>query len=103
MTTPTEPTEAVARGAALLDEKMPGWESRIDVQRLNITSYKDSMLGQLYGRYNFGLDSLKLNYLGDAPLGFNGTIANMDALTEAWRRLIAERRFAAQRESILSV
>ena len=102
MTTPTELTEAVERGAALLDEKMPGWESRIDVQRLNIASANDCIIGQLYGRYWLGCDSLDLNYFGGAALGFFGTIIQMDVLTEAWRRLIAERRFATQRESILS-
>jgi hypothetical protein len=41
-------TQRVARGAALLDAQVPNWRDRIDVDRLNMRSGEDCVLGQLY-------------------------------------------------------
>lgn len=40
-------SEAVERGAALLDEKMPGWASKIDLEELQLESGRRCVLGQL--------------------------------------------------------
>lgn len=45
--TPVEGGQA-ARGAALLDERMPGWYKRIDLRSLNLASEYNCVLGQLY-------------------------------------------------------
>lgn len=37
----------VARGAALLDRTLPGWEHNIDLQRLNLALGTDCVLGQV--------------------------------------------------------
>lgn len=39
---------AVARGAALLDERMPGWAARIDLDRLELDDTDRCILGQLF-------------------------------------------------------
>lgn len=39
----------VARGAALLDEKVPGWYTRVNVETLKMESCVQCMLGQLFG------------------------------------------------------
>ena len=41
--------EAVARGAALLDEKVPGWWKVIDLEKLRMQNCTNCMLGQLFG------------------------------------------------------
>jgi hypothetical protein len=43
--------ENVARGAALLDQKIPGWEHQINVASLDIGSCNDCIIGQLFGGY----------------------------------------------------
>ena len=46
-----EINDAVARGAALLDEKAPGWIDKIDLSTLNIASDRLCILGQVYEDY----------------------------------------------------
>jgi len=41
----------VGRGMALLDERVPGWVDRIDVDRLDVSHPGDCPLGQLFGSY----------------------------------------------------
>lgn len=48
METITEtPEQRVARGAALLDERVPGWRANIDTDRLDMTDGSQCVLGQL--------------------------------------------------------
>lgn len=42
------------RGAKLLDEKYPGWEHEIDVDKLDMYDHCRCILGQLYGSYEKG-------------------------------------------------
>ncbi len=58
--------ERIARGAAFLDERAPGWRQRIDLEKLELSSCVACVLGQVsanadpYGwrevRLGFGLD-----------------------------------------------
>lgn len=50
----------VAKGAALLDVKRPGWEKEVNVYSINMNSPYDCILGQIYHNYEWGLDSLEL-------------------------------------------
>ena len=38
----------VEKGTALLDEKLPGWESNIDLDRLQLADVDQCVLGQLF-------------------------------------------------------
>ncbi len=42
----------VARGAALLDRVMPLWHLKIDLDRLDMDSNSNCIIGQLYGAFN---------------------------------------------------
>jgi len=71
----------VKQGIALLDAKVPGWRDKIDVTRLRMSCPSDciigqlfeacdSMIGKLYGSYEFGLRQLGIADLslgGEAP------------------------------------
>ncbi len=46
--------ERVAKGAALLDEKRPGWAARINRDTLRISSRCGCILGQEFGSYDAG-------------------------------------------------
>ncbi len=48
----------VRRGAILLDAALPGWAGRLDLDRLDIESYTDDVLGQLYGEFHRGCSVL---------------------------------------------
>jgi len=98
----------VAKGAALLDEKVPGWDARIDLATLNLASPCRCVVGQLFA--DLAEDDVVLGYapglgvLGfgpgddDSPYGFDA--APDDAaeqyadLTAAWKRIIEGRRAA---------
>lgn len=51
-------TCAVARGAALLDTREPGWERRVDPARLHMADGYYCILGQLFGDYNVGIHAI---------------------------------------------
>jgi hypothetical protein len=105
-------TERVERGAALLDEKRPGWWREIDLGRLNLRSGCDCVIGQIGGtltysdtvcslgadrtaeEVRFGFEAAEV-IKGD-DWDWNVQDAEYDALTEAWRDLITGRRAAAE-------
>jgi hypothetical protein len=109
--------ERVARGVALLDEKCPGWDQKINVKALDIEDPANCVIGQVYkdsgivGAFGIGATNLvgKKAYGNDinAPVliehGFSGTRRpgddnEFDALTAAWKRAIRARRAAAPAE-----
>ena len=51
--------EAVRNGVKLLDKVEPGWEKKIDLTRLDLSSTRCCMLGQIYGEYN--VNTLRLS------------------------------------------
>lgn len=99
--------DRVEAGVRLLDERIPGWEDRIDLDRLELASACRCVLGQLHLdqvsdpnlAYVQGKWSL---YLGDDEAiagGFNISDPNgepgdleFDLLTAAWRNRIEARR-----------
>lgn len=50
--------ERVANGASLLDAKVPGWFSRINLSTLDICDGENCVLGQLFGDYEDGCEFL---------------------------------------------
>ena len=50
---------SIEEAAIMLDRVKPGWENKIDVERLNMGEYDRCILGQLYdGHYNEGIKEL---------------------------------------------
>jgi hypothetical protein len=110
----SEPTYAgrVAAGVAVLDEQVPGWEQRINLQQLNLNHCNLCVLGQLYHDVTDPVAYLGearvlgiLGRLGD--LGFDMTDAEelrfdagdgsnpvYEGLTAEWVRVIEARRSA---------
>lgn len=87
-------TEAAERGAALLDVEFPGWETRIDLDRLDMYSVYDCILGQLYDEFASGLDDLfgdECDFDAAVEYGFDTDTFNMRGLLYAWKAEIAER------------
>ena len=85
----------VARGAALLDERIPGWDQRIDLDTLDIDSCQNCVLSQLFGSpqnafdFNpyYGFDIEDYN-----PRSRLSSIRRAQRLTAQWRRVIGARR-----------
>jgi hypothetical protein len=106
----------VARGAALFDEKFPGWADRIDLAMLDVSSTRDCPAGQVVcnaagdDAYQDAMDELGFPLFGDGPadhgfilsitehLAFSDAASSEDKvavyapLTEAWRRAAITRR-----------
>jgi hypothetical protein len=99
--TPGKYAERIQRGAALLDEKAPGWRQRVDLDRLEMSECTTCVLGQLDGRgerpwwpivERFGLDfwveeDVKHGFAIDAD-----TVDDYSALTAEWRQYIEATR-----------
>ncbi len=94
--------ERVARGAALLDERRPGWAVEIDTGHLEMDCPNFCILGQIYGRFDTGCEALSIDQY--APRGlvdsFEVLKGNADvfpadaeyaALQAAWLAAIAAR------------
>lgn len=107
--------ERVARGAALLDEKLPGWDKDINLDRLDLSSSCRCVVGQLFVSnrlarvarllgetltpYAGGLITLGLGLDGeDYDYGFDKAdeAGNYELLTAEWERLILARRAGAR-------
>lgn len=100
-----EYTTNAPKGAALLDERMPGWADRIDLATLGMASMGRCVLGQLYGGYATGIETLfpdhVLSISPDHPAHVYGfdlrdpSRAAWQALTDAWTALVDERQTAS--------
>ena len=53
------------RGAALLDRYSPYWYERVSIGALDMCNNRHCVLGQVYGNYVVGLDSLAKNGRAD--------------------------------------
>jgi hypothetical protein len=104
----------VALGAALLDERRPGWFREVDRDSLEMGSCRRCVLGQLYGLYSAGRDALRhgtppgemslaamipgflaaARFSAAHGFNFNGFAPDydFDALRSAWLSEIGRRR-----------
>lgn len=87
--------ERVQRGARLLDEKVPEWFNKIDIETLNIASCLKCVLGQLFGYFS----DESLNRLGltlyshdDIEHGFLSQDGFNKTITLLWIEEIKQRR-----------
>jgi hypothetical protein len=99
----------VVLGVLLLDEAFPGWDERINTDRLRMESDVDDVLGQLYGSFVDGFRQAlahrsAFQLFSAADHGFTlfddeqdvvrdpvGTTLRFQALTQAWRDVVRER------------
>lgn len=84
----------VAAGMRLLDKRMPGWEKKINLQTLDIRSYRNCIIAQIFGDYVpeklFGKDNIKQRISHGTTWGSNDNI-DLAKLTAVWKRAIAKR------------
>lgn len=90
--------ERVARGAALLDRKRPGWFERIDVGTLKLSSCTHCVLGQLWVSedkssrdFSRALQELQLETSEPRLHGFAAHDGGFSLLQDAWIEAIAAR------------
>lgn len=97
-TTQDPMTEAVSRGAALLDEFEKEWFKKIDVNRLFMSSCTACVLGQLYKDYWNGIDKLEAHlcttpefFIDEHKFGFNTDTQRYAKLKILWTKEIQKR------------
>lgn len=80
--------ERVRRGMKLLDEHMPGWKDKLNVQQLDMSSSYACVLGQLYKSLLNGRQALKLSQWVDVVNnGFGVSMSDQyrgNELTTVW-------------------
>jgi hypothetical protein len=76
----------VQAGVTLLDERVPGWRGRIDVDDLDLSSKRECVLGQLYGHFQEGVQQLGIRHQTCA-FGFatGGGGHEYTKLTKEWK------------------
>jgi len=95
--------ERVRRGAALLDERRPGWAGEIDTGTLEMECPNFCILGQIYGRFDTGCETLGIDDSAEdgivlsfdtasaRDVVYRDIAAEYDALKAAWLAEIAAR------------
>ena len=102
-TTEKTPLAAVKRGADVLDKQMPDWLHRVDLDRLDLGSCVQCVLGQLSGRHDFAAYESVLRELAPEDEneedwaerhGFDTSSLDYDyeELTTAWKQYITGRQ-----------
>jgi hypothetical protein len=82
--------ERVRNGMAFLDERMPGWRERIDIDTLNIESCTSCALAQATGEdYRIAIESHRLSMEQRCRLGFTDLDLGHADLTKAWKQALA--------------
>ena len=85
--------EQAARGAALLDERLPGWRGMVRAESLQLRWCSTCVLGQLFGDYERGVHALGLTDKEAREYGFYVTdgrkVTLWARLTDAWRKVLA--------------
>jgi hypothetical protein len=90
-----ELAERVERGAALLDERRPGWWDEVDVGSLYLGDPTRCVLGQLWeDSYGVGLKALEMGTDSSDRYGFSLFTGRykIKTLTNLWRAAIERRR-----------
>lgn len=103
----TDYAARVAKGVALLDEKRPGWERELDLDRLDIADGTSCVTAQLSGQNSWltGMNQLGLEIETYEEHGFRAPDEEWvlrDAygtLNALWREVITGRLTAAQEGS----
>jgi len=80
----------VQSGAALLDDKMPDWYTRIDTERLDGSDWLHCVLAQLYETYLDGLWALYI-YTPERTIEYGFDALDEGDLTPLWLEEIARR------------
>ena len=81
--------ERVEAGAALLDERAPGWRAKIDTAVLDLNSDSRCILGQVFGGYVAGLESIGGRAVRHGfCVEYPPDCAVVKQLTQAWREYL---------------
>ncbi len=76
--------EQVARGADLLDTRLPGWRERINPVNFCLSDPDRCVVGQLFGGYREGLAFLGITAIGAYDYGFDPDSDDEDEVEETW-------------------
>ena len=81
----------VRAGIAFLNAVKPNWKKKIDLDRLDLSSDRTCVIGEVYGDYGDGMEKLGIGALSDSAiaLGFkeDGVFdKNYPLLTKIWKQ-----------------
>jgi hypothetical protein len=79
--------KSVESGAALLDERLPGWRDHIDPNSLDLSGCEECILGQLFGDYSKGVELLGIKSPGKYGFIQRGR-TTYGRLTDAWKSVL---------------
>lgn len=87
----------IERGMALLDEKVPGWEHRVDLKTLDLNDCTECVVGQLFQTYinrltTLGREADHFPHRFGFSLDWDNWRTTWGGLTTAWKRAIRTRR-----------
>jgi hypothetical protein len=91
--TPTfvDADKRVARGAALLDQKRPGWHRELADKNIEVSQPSNCVLYHLYGSWAYGLAAVVPDHHGSAYYGLACLSSDDDQYRELWTKEITSR------------
>lgn len=85
-------TSCVQRGMDFLDKECPGWEEVMDPKILDISCGQNCVIGQIFGDYGVGIQTLDINAENAPGLGFESTRkVTYKNLNICWKKQIKNR------------
>ena len=86
---------AIWRGTGFLDARVPGWRDKINLKKLDLSSPQFCVLGEIYGYYSTGIDSLFSEGGNPCDYGFElPEKRGAEKASTVYRRMTAEWRAA---------
>lgn len=62
--------EAVDEGMEFLNDEVPFWQDDVDIQTLDMATWNECLLGQMYGNFGLGLEALGIDEDEAQAMGF---------------------------------
>jgi len=82
----------VQRGMDFLDKECPGWEEIVNPGALDIACSQNCVMGQIFGDYSAGIETLAISIENASRLGFeNAEESNYKNLNTCWKKQIQNR------------
>lgn len=82
--------EEVKAGMELLDQEVPGWREKIDLDSLDLSDCYECILGQVFGHFNEGRRMIAEVDNDPGKYGFDCHPTGYEFLTQIWKEALSQ-------------
>ena len=74
--------QRVENGVKFLDERLPDWKTKINIEEINIATFDKCILGQIFGNFCLSFEKLNHEFSSLEELGFIVSCSNFEQLPQ---------------------